>query len=88
MRLIDVICESGMSRVRGPSIVIGMALPIQCHMGVGGEREGEGFVPLPHYQSDTSPIEGCQPPKVLPGGYIPQGEINFVDVVDFSLGSM
>ena len=57
-------------------------------MRVGSERDAEIIVPPPHYQLETRPLDGWRPLEVLSGGYIPQGELVFVDAIDLSLGSM
>ena len=41
------------------------SLPIQCFMGMGGEKEGEGIVPSPRYYTNMSPFKGSRPPQVL-----------------------
>jgi hypothetical protein len=33
---------------------------VQCCARVGGEGEGEGFVPLPYYCNDSCSLEECR----------------------------
>jgi hypothetical protein len=47
------------------TMVVGVYQPIQLCIGVGGSREGEEYTPLPYYDTNSFPFEGCWPPEVL-----------------------
>jgi hypothetical protein len=71
MFLTIFVCESRETTMRGGGGINNNRS--RCtHLCVSGrpERERELF-PHPISQVDTKPFDGCWPPKVLLGGYIP-----------------